>query len=850
MARKYNTKTIPKSQETRLPGFLAEGGETAKIIQAFDWSLTSLGPIETWPQSMRTAVTIALRSPLPIVTLWGKDGIMIYNDAYSAFAGPKHPALLGSKVIEGWPEVASFNRNVMAKGLKGKSFSYKGQRLTLYRNNKPEDVRVDVNYSPIVDEHGKPAGVMSIVVETTQRVQASRKREQAEDALQAERKPLHDLFTHAPAIVAVMRGPEHTYELANPRYMQIIGNRPVLGKTIRQALPELAGQGVYEVYDEAFRTGKPSYGNEVPVKLDKSGKGTVSQCYFNFVYQPYFDDDDQVEGILVHAVDVSDQVIARKEVEAQNEVLKMIASGASLKDTLEFLILSIEKQSDHTMVGSILLVDNTGKHLRHGAAPSLPREYNEMIDGIDIGQGIGSCGTAAFTKGPVIVADPLWHNFKDAAKKHGLQSCWSTPILSSRHNVLGTFAMYYDKPHTPSQQDRHIVDFVTRTAALVIERKKAEEAIIDSEERFRFMAETLPLKIFTTTSQGRVTYFNPQWSEYTGVPMEQLLKDRVLKFLHPDDLEESMESWHRAIKDGGSFENEQRLRRFDGQYRRHVSSVRAMRDSSGKIVSWFGSMTDIEDVLQTTVQKEKLEITTAALKEQRTQLLAINKVKDEFIALSSHQLRTPATAVKQYISLVLDGYFGPITTKQKRSLQTAYDSNERQLNVIKDLLKTAQLDSSSYMLNKEYRSILDLIKESALELQTYLELKGQSVAFESEADNTKLLVDYSEMKLVFVNLLENAIKYSYPGSSIRIRVYKKNEHLEVEMRDEGVGISKEDTKRIFDKFTRIDNELSDTVNGTGLGLYWVKRIVRLHRGTIKVKSTLGRGSTFIVGLPI
>jgi hypothetical protein len=135
------------------------GGETGALIRAFDWSKTSLGPKSEWPQSLKTAVDILLQSPVPIVMLWGEDGIMIYNDAYSVFAGGRHPWLLGSKVLEGWAEVADFNANVMRVGLSGGTLAYRDQHLVLYRNGAPEDVWMDLDYSPVLDEEGEPAGV-------------------------------------------------------------------------------------------------------------------------------------------------------------------------------------------------------------------------------------------------------------------------------------------------------------------------------------------------------------------------------------------------------------------------------------------------------------------------------------------------------------------------------------------------------------------------------------------------------------------------------------------------------------------------------------------------------------------
>src|SRR6185312_3830760 len=121
-------------RDSLLPAFLNGPGEMAGLIRSFDWASTPLGPIESWPQSLKTATGILLASPVPIVMLWGADGVMIYNDAYSVFAGRRHPTLLGSKVREGWPEVADFNDNVMKVGLAGRTLAYRDQELTLFRN--------------------------------------------------------------------------------------------------------------------------------------------------------------------------------------------------------------------------------------------------------------------------------------------------------------------------------------------------------------------------------------------------------------------------------------------------------------------------------------------------------------------------------------------------------------------------------------------------------------------------------------------------------------------------------------------------------------------------------------------
>ena len=168
----------PLSEETQFP---LGGGELGALIRRFDWSKTSLGPVEAWPQSLKSITGMLLLSPVPIVLLWGEDGVMIYNDAYSAFAGGRHPQILGSKVREGWPEVAEFNDNVMKVGLAGGTLAYKDQELVLHRHGGPERVWMNLDYSPVLGEGGRPAGVIAIVVETSERMRAERRRDEAQD---------------------------------------------------------------------------------------------------------------------------------------------------------------------------------------------------------------------------------------------------------------------------------------------------------------------------------------------------------------------------------------------------------------------------------------------------------------------------------------------------------------------------------------------------------------------------------------------------------------------------------------------------------------------------------------------
>ncbi len=314
---------------------------------------------------------------------------------------------------------------------------------------------------------------------------------------EAERNRIRDFFTQAPIPIAVLSGPEHRIALMNNGYVRITGRThagELEGKTIREALPELEGQPFFDLLDNVYRSGNPFYGNEIKSILDRGATGQPEEAYFNFVYQPTRDANGQVEGIVVAAYEVSEQVRARRRVELneallqqEKRILELIAAGAPLPAVLEELTLGIEKRfTEYGILASVLLLDPSGKHLRHGAAPSLHDAYNRAIDGIAIGPAEGSCGTAAYLRKRIIVSDiahdSLWKNYAELALTHGLRSCWSTPIMGSENQVLGTFAIYYRTSKEPGAEEMQAADLLARVAAIAIERKRIETALRNSEK--------------------------------------------------------------------------------------------------------------------------------------------------------------------------------------------------------------------------------------------------------------------------------------------------------------------------------------------------------------------------------
>ena len=299
--------------------FLIGGGELAGRIDRFDWSATSIGPIETWPAAMKAVVGLVLRSHLPIVTLWGEKGVMIYNDGYRAFAGGRHPSILGMDVLEAWHEVADFNAHVMQKVYhEGGTLSFKDQELTLVRDGTPRMLWADLEYSPALGDDGQPIGVVAIVIETTDKVLADRR---AAD----ERRRLLQMAQNSPTFMALLEGPDHRFAMINPAYGRLVGGRDVVGKPIAEALPESIGQGFFDLLDHVYRTGEPYTATAARFLIGEDGSPT--ERYVDFVYQPLTDPDGAVTGIFVSGYDVTDRTRALASINASEAQFRTFAQA-------------------------------------------------------------------------------------------------------------------------------------------------------------------------------------------------------------------------------------------------------------------------------------------------------------------------------------------------------------------------------------------------------------------------------------------------------------------------------------------------------------------------------------------
>ncbi|WP_258953034.1 GAF domain-containing protein [Lentzea californiensis] len=288
------------------------------------------------------------------------------------------------------------------------------------------------------------------------------KQEQTADAAGTD-GDLRTLFGQSTAVFATFTGPGHAVETADPAFLSAFGED---------------GADLSDLLDEVRRTGEPRTRRDVRAVV---GSGPdAREAFFDLTCEPRRDASGDLLGVRVIGVETTQVKHAQRLTAEHRALLEQIARQAPLSEVLDGMARCIEELAPEELFVSVLLAEPDGLHLRHGAAPSLPDFYNEAIDGIATGEGVGSCGTAAHRREPVIVTDiatdPFWDDFRDLAQQAGLGSCWSTPILARDGSLLGTFAMYHRTARVPQDTDFALIRVFAGTAALAIERHHNEVA--------------------------------------------------------------------------------------------------------------------------------------------------------------------------------------------------------------------------------------------------------------------------------------------------------------------------------------------------------------------------------------
>lgn len=353
--------------------------------------------------------------------------------------------------------------------------------------------------------------------------------------------------------------------------------------------------------------------------------------------------------------------------------------------------------------------------------------------------------------------------------------------------------------------------------------KERTKELLTSREHFKFLADTVPVIIWTATPAGDFDYYNQQWYNYTGKTFEESKGSGWQSVIHPDDLPDTLIAWNRSIKTGESFKREDRKRCVDdGTYRWHLAHALPFKDSDGNIIAWFGVCTDIED------QKSAME------------------KKDEFISMASHELKTPVTSLKAFTQIMMMTFEGQGNSMASSMLAKMDKQINKLTGLITDLLDASKANSGQLNFQNEDFDFNELVKEVVDEVQRTSTTHKIELAL---VKTQTIDGDRNRIAQVIMNLLSNAIKYSPQADKIII-TSETDEQIILCVQDFGIGIPVSQQPKLFTRFFRVTNGKTNTYPGLGLGLYISNEIIKRHLGTIEFKSEEGKGSTFCLSLPL
>ena len=551
-------------------------------------------------------------------------------------------------------------------------------------------------------------------------------------------------------------------------------------------------------------------------------------------------------GNVATLLGVTQDITERKQVEAltagQMRVLEMIAADAPLVDTLNLLLHVIEAQSPD-MLCSVLLVDADNR-VRHCAAPGLPKAFTQAIDGSPIGPKAGSCGTAAFRRERVFVADivhdPLWEDYRHLAAPHGLRACWSTPIFDPQNKVLGTFAIYYKRPGLPQEQHLRLIESTSHTATICLNRHRTKQALRESEERFRQVVENIAgVYWMTDVVKKRMLYVSPSYEKTWGRSCLSLHQSphEWLEAVHPEDRKRVRQAVSKQAR--GEYQEEYRVVRPDGTVRWIRDCAFPIHDSNGEVYRIAGVAEDIterrelEEQFRQSQKMEAMGALAAGIAHDFNNILSVINGNAE-LALQDVAARHPALS----------------------SLNEILKAGRRARNLVQQILTFTRLQQPQ----RQVIALGPLVNETVAFLRVTLPASVDlSVALAADAPN--VLVNATQVQQVLLNLCTNAW-HALEGEAGRIEVQLRSVPVDAEMarrrtdlqvglyaclsvRDTGTGMDEATQNRIFEPFFTTKSQ----GQGTGLGLSVAHGIMSSHQGAIVVASELGTGTTIQLYFP-
>ncbi|HET9506218.1 MAG TPA: PAS domain-containing sensor histidine kinase [Hymenobacter sp.] len=613
---------------------------------------------------------------------------------------------------------------------------------------------------------------------------------------------LHSILRHIPAGVATLHGAELRLSFLNEAMQAMLGPDAREGCLLADCGQQLPAD-LHEVIGQVYQSGQPfvakAYG--LVVQRPEDGEAKNALRYFDLALEPVREENDTVSGLLVFAVDVTGQEEARLEAHRLAlETRRLDARLRVLTETVPQITFSLDSQGHYEYVS--------------------PQWYYFT------GQPANAAVDAIW---PLLIhPDDRLRILYQAEQARRTGTGWSYEYRLRRHDGQYRWMLSRALPelHAPTEPV-----FWHGALTEVHDQRELADALRRGEAELRFLADSIPELIWTATAEGFIDYYNRYTTDYSGLTIDDLGPTGWVSLLHPEEQAEAARGWVQSIASGKAFEGEYRMRRHDGLFRWHIIRARQLVDGRG--LRWFGTCTDVQDQ----------HLLHQALQTQYDELARAHHDLDTFVYAASHDLRQPA--------LNLRGLF-----EELRSTATFHDPDEAALLGMVDGA-LGQLDATLHDLAATVRSqrahqepaeILDLaliLEEVLLGLRPQAQLR--QAQFEIDvAEVPGLLYSRANLRSVVHNLVSNALKFAHPDRqpSIRLRSYLTPEgQPALDVQDNGLGMDLSNPQApIFQLFVRQHPD----IEGTGVGLYLVQRIVTSQGGHVEVASTVGEGTTFTI----
>lgn len=664
------------------------------------------------------------------------------------------------------------------------------------------------------------------------------KRRRAEDALRglAERseqqRRLYDTILSATPDLVYVFGLDHRFTYANQALLSM------WGRTWDAAIGKNCLELGYEPWHATMhdREIERVVATKQPIRGVVPFNGTQGRRIYDYIFVPVIGKGGEVEAVAGTTRDITD--LKRKE-DALRFLVDLGAATQALSSAREIMSTSARLLGDHLGVDRCAYAEIEDENI-FVITGDYPKNAPSIVGRWPVAAFGQECRRQMLANETYVVTDAetdarIGPEDLAAYRATKIRAVICVP-LHKGGKFTAAMAVHQTTPRTWTAADIEFVEMVVARCWESLERTRIFRTLQENEQRLRFMADSMPQKIFTADTTGAVDYINPQWLDYLRCAQEKIFGWKWLEHVHPDDRGESKHCWETCVSSGEPLQLEHRFRRYDGEYHWHLTHAHALRDPNGRIIMWLGSAMEIDEQKRAEEQLEQLVAErTAKLRETIGELEA-------FSYSIAHDMRAPLRSLHGFSELLLADHAQHLNEEAQHYLRRIHVGAGRMDRLIQDVLNYSRIVRGE---SPPEKVEVDRLLQSIIE--TYPMFTPDKASITIEGSIPPVLGNEALLTQVFSNLLGNAVKFTRAGAKPVIRVWAETDagKVRIFVRDQGIGIAADQHQKIFEIFQQAETGYG----GTGIGLAIVKKAMERMSGRVGVESSEGAGSTFWVEVP-